>query len=218
MKRLSFPIVFLLISLIWLPRAGAVGLGFYFGGGGGTADWEYEYKSSSGRKYTGSYDTEPRRAGLGMVFDTAVAEDTLINYRLNFGYERWFDEGEEKMHDFEGDSVVLRNALGFGALRNEKLRVWLGPQLSFSYVSGNPEDDEKFDISLYGVGFGPVLGVNLHFGDSLSLAMTFGGRYTRYWGDGEYKNGYSRPDYDFDVDEFVAFFNLSLLFRIKDAF
>ena len=207
-----------LLAFFPLPEAMAVGLGWYWGGAGGSATWDYDYDYGS-RHYSGrGFDTTPLHFGTGIVFDTAVAKDTLLNYRLNLGYERWEDDVKDSNTKYQMDSAVLRNTLGFGVLRTKMLRLWLGPQFSLSYAQGNPESDSNFDIKLFGVGFGPAVGLNLNLGKVVTLAFTFGGRYTWYTGTGDRESYYYNYDYDYKINEFVGFINMALLFRIRDTY
>ncbi len=72
----------------------------------------------------------------GLIFDTAVADDTLFNYRLNLGFGGWqhsFDDSDVK---YRGFHYSFLNSFGFGTVRTPHLRFWLGLNLDFIILKG----------------------------------------------------------------------------------
>ena len=74
--------------------------------------------------------------GFEFVLDTAVARNTVFNYRLNLGYEKF----ESKDADLDMESIIVDNTFGFAAFRNKVVRLWLGPQVRFSYTHDEQDD------------------------------------------------------------------------------
>ena len=80
------------------------------------------------------------------------------------------------------------------------------------------EEDEDFDNKLFGVGIGPVIGININAGNVVTPAFTFGCLYTHYSGKGTYHSGYDEFEQDYSINEMTYFINFSLLFRVNDVF
>lgn len=181
MKSLFCTIVSLF--LLFACNAGAIGLGVYTTGGGGqNIDSEKDFTD----------------LGLGLVLDTAVEKDTLFNYRLSIGYNN-------QSHNEGGtiDQCIMDNAFGFGILRNDHVRLWLGPDLTLS-ASENPRGD-----MFYGVGIGPVIGVNVHLSDLLSLSFSVNASYSYLDSDNSHIDSWN---------EWKVGGNLALLFKIGDKY
>jgi hypothetical protein len=120
---------------------------------------------------------------FGMLFDTCVAKDRLFNYRLQIGLDlsnaSFYDEDLSQDADINIWQLSFINTFGFGMMRNESMRLWVGPQVGFglgfepnfvqdSYYS-NTGDFFEFDIF---VGFS--FGVNIHLGETISLCADAG--------------------------------------------
>lgn len=178
-----------LLACVLAPTpAQALGVGPYvFGGAGQVKD---DYASAN-------YNF----GGIGLALDTAVAEDTLFNYRLQLGYARVsFEHG-----DTDGNRFEMRHIFGFGVLRTKEVRLWLGPQIGLYY------DDESY-ASYVGANIGPALGVNVQFGPVVSLAVTAFGGY------GAYTNTSRNDDSSKDHGtEWQAGVNLAVLFRFGEG-
>jgi hypothetical protein len=153
--------------------------------------------------------------GAGFMLDTAVANDTLFNYRFSIGLEQNFDFRHVKKpvpcsvfigtindgttdHDvYVTENIYYRSkesirpltisvahAFGFGVFRNNLLRVWLGPEIALSFMTGGAR-------RLIGghVSGGLILGLNINLSELISLSVTGSSRvgyayrsshYTRY--------------------------------------
>jgi len=126
---------------------------------------------------------------IGGSWDTAVAENRLINYRMNLGLETF------KLKNYWGETEklsgwILENTLGFRLFADDKVRIWAGPQI----ITGFYKED-------LGIGLGLSLGANFHLDKKRSLGMTIGARRSEYsgiWDYSEYESvGYLRLDYFF---------------------
>jgi len=99
-----------------------------------------------------------KRVGAGLIFDTSVTRDKLINFRFSFNYERNFadyyrtdsgNSGEISLegmpegfksreeYNFYNDAIYNRYGVsfyfGFGIIRNKFIRLWAGPELLAGY-------------------------------------------------------------------------------------
>ncbi len=201
---------FLLAAGSFPGQAHAFGLGGYASIGGGTA--EYEAESAGG---TTEVDLDSVIKEFGFVMDTNLAMDRLFNYRVNLGYQ--MVEHENGASPIELEGFVLNQDFGFAVMRNRNLRLWLGPELQLSYLSGEIDINPNWDITLYGVGLGPVVGMNFNIGRSLTLGLKGGYLFTYRQGDGEDNSG-GGSSFDYEVQEHLFFVNLAVLFRINDSF
>ncbi len=71
-------------------------------------------------------------------------------------------------------SIKMSHAFGFGVLRTQIVRLWLGPELSVSGMI-----DKTFNVKrLWGIrgGLGLILGLNINPGDLVTLSFTASGR------------------------------------------
>lgn len=215
-----------LLSVFLTSEAAAIGLGLYTSYGEGSAswdiDWESTFRNSRQISGSGSIESETEHSGIGFVMDTNVAKDRLFNYRLKLGYEQYIDipEGGGRRDEFEG--FIMSHAFGFGVLRTRLLRLWLGPQLEFFGYSGNPENNDDFDMFLIGMGIGPVIGLNINLGKVVTLAIDGGYNFRYYGGHGEQENssvGYEEEyEEDYEIREHGGYVGFALIFRIGDRF
>ncbi len=190
-----------LCGLCSLSQARAVGLGPFFEYGRGIGVLE-EF---------GDQDFDTNRYSIGFAVDTAVARDTLFNYRLNLGYsyrDQMFDTGGS---DFESHGLTLNNMFGFGVYRTDRVRLWLGPSVRFN-TDVLTDLPAGLDIVDLGIGGGLALGANVHTGSLGSVAFTFGYQYlyvASVVDDSEF-------DYDDTLDgrQHLISFNISYFFRL----
>lgn len=202
------PAVTLVVALaLFIPAAAsATGMGGYVQFGGGSLDLELDFDTIP----TFDDEADSLHVGGGFVLDTNCAMDKLLNYRMNIGLE-YVDTNFDTFNDPSMWGVVFDNTLGFGVYRGPDSRLWLGPQVRLGYYWGDGSGAME-DFSTAVVGFGGVVGVNIHFGRLHSLALTVGGRYDLLRGDGDGDQG----DFDIDGDAATFFVNLTMLWRGLD--
>ena len=144
------------VLLFMATTAQAFGVGGYFHYG--KADAEIE-----------GFDDDTEKLGFGIVIDTNLAKNRLINYRLTLGYQKTeFDSG------FDADGLSINNTLGFGLYKSPSMRLWFGPSIRLNV---DVLDVEIIDIVDVGIGGGPELGINLHVGDHLSAGVSLSYQY-----------------------------------------
>lgn len=186
----------------------ALGLGFYGSLQAGEGDWEFENLAGPDDNFDGGDLT---RFGFGFVLDTAVLKDTLFNYRLDVGFER-FDA------DLGGTSVTAElvgiaadSSFGFGVLRTENVRLWVGPRVRVAAYGGDFNNDSSIDIALVEFGAGGVFGANFKVGPTVVLGVETGFMFSGYTGEREDVLGISR---DFTGSSGNLFLNGVVLFRL----
>jgi hypothetical protein len=180
----------------------AMGLGLYIEGSGGSLD-DWEVDTPFGDI---DLDGDSEKGILGFVLDTAVAKDTLFNYRLNLGIGGFVADFDQIDEDLEMGGVVLDNTFGFGVVRTDTVRLWLGPQIRIAYYTGEFEDSD-FGMDIVEVGLAPVLGLNLHVGQTVTFSFSAGYRISGYAGEDDDSN-----DVEGTGEEFFG--NIGLIFRL----
>ncbi len=181
MKRtmMLLGVLVLLVSVRAAP-ANAFGLGLFGDFSGGKMIWDG--KGAGFLTYGG-----------GFVLDTNLASDVLFNYRLELGFGNLHSSYTAEETDYATqlylqqrtgtyipvyrtvtkweNSLLLSTVhyFGFGVLRTQYVRLWLGPQISFGGMLTN----------LTGVylGMGFAVGLNVNIGKVFTISMTGSGRF-----------------------------------------
>lgn len=126
------------ITTFAAANAMAVGIGAYGNFGGGQHN--HKVTTDDFTKVGGNADFA--YATGGFILDTNVGGSNVFNYRLKIGggsslkYSR---EAELKLTEIE-----LTNTFGFGIIRHEKVRFWLGPSIGFDYQWGRSKSTRSF--------------------------------------------------------------------------
>jgi hypothetical protein len=156
MKAFRLLLLAALVVFASFDRAQANGYGVYFDYGN-VFDAEVD-----------NFDYEEDQYGVGFSFDTNVATDRLFNYRLDAGYQH-VEQDFGSFGTADSDGLAIENTFGFGVLRRNDLRLWVGPGIraSFDFFDGTDSWD-------FGLGVGPTVGVNFHTGPNVSLGLSLG--------------------------------------------
>ncbi|MBN2040635.1 MAG: hypothetical protein JW864_11355 [Spirochaetes bacterium] len=215
--------LFVIISVLcFTSSASALGLGGYLSLSKGGYDWNYsgEYYDYSSGTTDVDYDWsgDVTKIGLGFILDTAVAADRFFNYRLNVGYSM-IDIANDDSEDasLSGYDFHIYNTFGFGIVRTEKIRFWLGPQIGFGMISAESDSDDDEDYGEFVTFFASAAiaaGMNIHISNSVSIGLDAGYRAASH-------AGYLTTDYDdYEISGSgkEIFGNVSILFRINDKY
>jgi hypothetical protein len=119
-------------------------------------------------------DFNAKLGGLGMLWDSHIAADNLLNYRLGVGYRL----GRRSIHRQDNETVngfIFDQTIGVSLLRSSRFRVWAGPSVRFNVDWYSSQGD--LDIVDVGIGFGPRIGANYHLTDRLSLTSSLSFHY-----------------------------------------
>lgn len=201
-KSSSLTIMFI-VSVVYTTQAMALGNGFYVQLGSGTADWTAEDDFDRWE-----FTSDTSHFGVGYVLDTAAGTSRLFNYRLQLGYERYTDTIQDSTSELQFDSFIIDQDFGFAMVRNNAFRFWIGPELRIAFLG---ESSDGYDTSLFGVGLGPVVG--LDFRTDANVSMGFKGGFMTIAYDGTAEDTLDGNDIDYQVDEDVVFFNFTALFH-----
>jgi opacity protein-like surface antigen len=198
MKKSFYALFILLIcsaTSYFTPDAGAIGIGVYGNGGGGQIMWDN--------------NTPEMRFGGGFILDTNCAGNNLFNYRLNLGVnslitkyqsydEYWIysqsafqlipNSSYEKIY-MKGTTSVeisMSHVFGFGVLRTQNIRLWLGPEVFLAGTTGH--------VKGVTAGLGIALGLNINIGDSFTISISGSGRLRGGYRDYNYTKRFTAVD------------------------
>jgi hypothetical protein len=169
--------------------------------------------------------------GVGFLYDTNVATDTLINYRVRVGYRAGKRNWNKKRtvtlesrtcqedplcesSEFKQDSetvqgLTFNQTLGFGLIRRPEYRVWMGPTMRVNVDWYGA--DTHLDIVDVSVGGGPEIGVNYHLNDRMSATASFSYNFMYF---GEYFETVGH-DKRFDGSQHLLTLSVGFLFRTE---
>lgn len=112
------------------------------------------------------------KLGIHLMADTILDKNQLMNLRITVGYMNGMlsGPGPRNINFFSRhslNSVLWTNTLGFGIIKKENLRLWVGPQLAMSVDFQNGgrgfhpfgRNADGFHTSMFGY-LGVVTGVN----------------------------------------------------------
>lgn len=170
-------------------KSSAVGLGVHFTGG-----------ATLHRGYMESQFGDRTNVGAGLTLDTAVAMNSLFNYRLHIGYVN--QNGEIYHYNVINEhTLTIQNSFGFGVVRRKHFRYWLGPHVQFYYV---------FKENSFNANLGLAMGFNINMEKLVTLSIDLGARAAPLETDYGYEKKYTAR-----IEPFV---NLCVLFRIGDEY
>ena len=154
----------------------AAGIGLYVPYSlGDTADVTVT-PDNSGSDYdlTTKYKPTP---GFGLMFDSNLGKDKLFNYRLGLEFmNRTVDTVDGRAVDCSGDECDMFRfqvvqTFGFGVLRTEMVRLWVGPRLNLGYNYKSNEYSFGTNTNVnFEIGIAPAVGVNLNFGRYFAIS------------------------------------------------
>ncbi len=181
---------------------------------GGDADFDYADEVIK-------HQSNGYKIGGGFVFDTSVATDNFFNYRFQVGlsYLKLFNNSN--IPDIEGTGFQSYHNFGFGIIRNENLRIWLGPQIGVEILSAHyninvNEENEDNDFASICYSGGVIAGVNYNFDNKFSLCFDGGFRYTLHLL-GSAEIGTNKWN-AVSGNEYEAFIDICFLFRPVDRY
>jgi hypothetical protein len=152
---------------------------------------------------------------FGVLYDSAPSQDALFNYRATLGFDLatgvQFDTASISIPGFptidiqglgidvdkNGYGFTTTHTFGFGIVRSEAIKWWLGPglRLNFDYYKLNG----PYEAANLSIGGGPETGVNIHLSPDMSLCVGGGFHWNAFayaagsnnigsfvWGDGPF--------------------------------
>ena len=154
------------------------------------------------------YDTT---AGFGLAFDSNIGKDKLFNYRLGLEYTKMPIENSS----VEYDRYNMVHTFGFGVLRKEMVRLWVGPRINIAMngYSNGPYTDVAFEF-----GIAPAVGVNVNLGPVVSLGFDADYRFAGLAGAWEYNGVYSYDDDTYSGTATGLTARFYVLFRFGEKF
>ena len=185
-NKLFFISCFILFMLGFSSSLYAYGLGVYFNGGVGESRLKKYYMYAQAPVYLDFYFKGMNYIyGAGLVFDTCVGGDSLVNYRLQAGFDEFrYPKAPDIIwaeynyvpplthgHAFR---LSLKNTVGFAFFRNRSVRAWAGVSISSVYYPNNLSSGDYNIVIPRLFSPGIVLGLNYHVMETLSFVFESG--------------------------------------------
>lgn len=143
----------------------------------GTGDFSFSSKPFLFPEKKASGNIE--KTGGGIVYDTNLAGSFPFNVRFNLNIEETVLDSP----DFEYDETLLcfngDLAYGIGLTIQPAFKIWAGPELRFGIANGEGPDFTK-DADTGVIGFGLMMGTNIHALPSFDISLTAGVRVDLY--------------------------------------
>jgi hypothetical protein len=167
-----------LTSSLW-----AIGIGVY-----GTGGLSIDYMTLGNADNNNRITTHDYYYGGGFILDTVVARDQVFSYHFKLEYNQ-FNIQELKTNILlkRYNYIGMYHTFGFGVIRSESIRFWMGPQIGLSYTFGKRKIRSlavSFNfitgsLKLTAVGFDALLamGTNFNIGDESTLFIDLGAGY-----------------------------------------
>jgi hypothetical protein len=165
--------VLCVLAALAAPTAGAAGIGGNF-----TYGW------SDGRvKDTGDFFPDIQTSAdlyeIGLSFDTNLARDRLVNYRVNANLqivEQKLNQGPGKAQ-IDGVGFALNQLIGFGFIRTPRIRAFIGPTIHLGVAGFDDHETvqgvrSEFEEALFTAAIGPEIGLNYNVGRHLTVSLT----------------------------------------------
>ena len=206
--KVMSPLVVVLVLLVASPVY-AVGFGLFLNGGKAEAKWDGDFLNA---------DTDGDHLDFGFALDTNLATDRLFNYRMELGKAYWeVDRFNNQGATADLDGMMMNHDFGFGGLVSDSVRLWLGPEVRFTYLNGEINAVAPTDFDLFGFGVGAAVGANVNFPGRLTLSVKGGYVMMNYHGNGPNYDGVTWQKSDYEIDENLAYVGLSVFFRTRSS-
>lgn len=231
MKKVIYIIVAVIALITLLHETGiAGGIGLY--GSWSTGKNFIKHSNSSEIRMESDFDRNVMSYGGGFVADTNLGGTSIFNYRFRLGYDYEVLESDKSCYM---NRVMWSNTFGFAVLRDDMVRLWVGPQIGIGYYWGRdviimPEQVaiRYIDRSLLNIHLGLVLGLNVNITEHFSLAFEGGMRFnlyhdleqSNYKNDNRYsryRDNPSRFENTFPVMGPEGYLSLGFMFRFNEA-
>jgi len=154
MLRKALMLAVALAALLMPSVSEAMGIGFFYATGSGDSTTRIEGLPDS----TDTLDFSAR----GLMLDTNMGKDATFNYRLGLAASSYGGR------DHQYDGFVIVNDFGFSPARNERARLWIGPEIMISSID---DKTPAMSLKLFGFGMGVALGGNLHITGNTSVTL-----------------------------------------------
>lgn len=189
--------LFMFFMLLASPSLWAAGIGFYGTGGVGLNSWKYSGVTASSTDYF---------YGGGLVVDSNVSKNETFGYRFTAGYEQFNSSNPNGDVSVKGTHrFSMSHAFGFGLVRTEKLRFWMGPRIGLHYLY---KRTQSYHLDYIGADALLAFGLNVKAGDTATFFFDIGTGYM-----GNFNLNVSEMGNAFGVDGKLGF-----IFRINDSF
>jgi len=133
--------------------------------------------------YGGSIDRDiGSYVGFGIVFDNNLGKNALVNKRtvIEYSNQSVSYEGDPKGGSYSLTTWNIASLYGFGIIKNEHLRLAIGPRINVKYAYS---DNSLYDDAEIGIGIAPAVSLNWNINQSLSLSADLDYKFQYNFGD-----------------------------------
>jgi hypothetical protein len=168
----------------------------------------------------GKYNNSHWAIGGGLVVDSNLAKDSLFNYRLELGCDwfnmSWYPGPTAAYYTDACSKLSSTHYFGFGIVRTQNIRFWIGPQIEISGIFG------QYHNGMFG-GVGLALGTNFNVNDQITFSMVISLRAVGAMIYGTYQVISSSGALESNSKSFGFYggsgkISLACIFRINDTF
>ncbi|MCG5529943.1 hypothetical protein LRD18_03530 [Halorhodospira halochloris] len=154
-------------------------------------------------------DIDTETFSFGYVLDTTPLGGRVFNYRLNVGLAAQSVDSKDSGDFMDTSGLYLDNTFGFGLVRNDNIRWWLGPLVRGGFYAGSDEvNGEDVNWFHFEFGVGLATGLNIRAGNAI-ISPSLGLRRSGFVGSADFDDS-TDDDYSFYTDEF--FVNFAVMF------
>ena len=147
--------------------------------------------------------------GAGITYDPKIAQDRLINYRVDVNFE-YLSQNYDGVTPVRGLGIGVNQALGFGVLRNRHRRLWIAPSIRLSVADLTRSSGTNLPRWDFEFGGGPMIGFNQNIGDRFAASITGGYQYLLHLTES------MNPGTNFMGGRHRVFAGLTFLYRTAD--
>ena len=189
----------------------ADGLGLYVPISFGTSETRsYALDEGGSAEGTINYDNG---TGFGIAYDSNLGKGNLYNYRFALEFR---DDKPTEFNAVTRTTYNMIHTFGFGVYNNEKLRIFLGPQINFQFAQHSYDfetDDAHYQV---GGGIAGVAGLNYSFNKYFALAADLNYNLVYIAGVGDAEQAYTGKDKAVSA-RFYAFFKFGETYEGKEV-
>ncbi len=119
---------------------------------------------------------------LHLMIDSNVSKYNLVNYRGKIGYGQIDRNYDSYNWDYTYDVISTEHSVGFGIVRRDNLRMWIGPSIQLDFMFFDEEESNDYgtlstDSFIFGFGIGPTFGINIvptsRFAIGMEIALKY---------------------------------------------
>ena len=160
------------------------------------------YSETIDGKYGGTLDRDVGSyVGFGIAFDNNLGKDVLVNKRTVIEYSNQSIKYDD--YDYGFTTWNIATFYGFGVIRNENMRLAIGPRINVQYAYSNKTEYDDAEI---GIGIAPAVSFNWNINKALTLSADIDYKFQYNFGDLSANSYYVTQSYTSSTGDLTARF------------